>query len=413
MKRIIFILLFMFAPVSLFAAEPVMLQAMQIQPSADETIFTFTLSQKTSGKVKYTPNPDVLTMDLTNTTKRFNVQNARLGGANVKSMSADMIGGGVLRFSFTLTGPVHWKIDFKPNANGSVFLILKVISDKPKPFKKTSQINNVFKKDIDSLFVNLATEKKVVAVREEKPIPAKNLIHLETKPHIFTVVIDPGHGGKDSGARGQRGTNEKDVVLAIAKKLAYQINQKPNMRALLTRTGDYFVPLRQRLKLARKGDADLFVAIHADAFFNANAKGASVYALSEHGATSEAARWLSQRENYAVLDDVKLNALQDRSPMLRSVLIDLAQTATIKDSMRLGTRVLAALDDVSSLHKGNVEQAPFMVLKSPDIPSVLVETGFISNPMEELRLASSSYQDQIAHALCHGIDIYVRKYGNQ
>lgn len=235
------------------------------------------------------------------------------------------------------------------------------------------------------------------------------IIQTAERSKTIVIVIDPGHGGKDSGAIGDRGTKEKDVVLAISKKLADLINQHPGMRAELTRRGDYFIPLRERLKLARKGKADLFIAVHADAFFNNNATGASVYALSKHGATSEAARWLSKRDNYSELSGVDLDELGDQSYMLRSVLIDLAQTATITDSLRLGTSILDSLDNVTRLHYPRVEQAPFVVLKSPDIPSVLVETGFISNFREEMRLGDGGYQNQLAQALFSGIRLYLRK----
>lgn len=228
------------------------------------------------------------------------------------------------------------------------------------------------------------------------------------KQRQFTIVIDAGHGGKDTGALGANGGKEKTIVLGIAKRLAELINQSTDMRALLTRDGDYFVPLRQRMKLARKDDADLFVAIHADAYFEPNARGASVYALSTRAATSEAARWLAQKDNYSELDGVELNELHDRSKLLRSVLIDMAQTATIQDSLRLGNRVLDALDDVSSLHYKHVEQAPFMVLRSPDIPSILIETGFISNPKEEKRLTDPQYQEKLAQAILKGLKSYQR-----
>ena len=188
-----------------------------------------------------------------------------------------------------------------------------------------------------------------------------------------------------------------------------EINRDTGMRAILTRDGDYFVPLRQRLKMARNYHADIFIAIHADAYFDKKAYGASVYALSQRGATSEAARWLAQRDNYAELGEVALDTLQDRSPLLRSVLIDLAQTATIQASLCLGNRTLKALNVVSSLHYTHVEQAPFVVLKSPDIPSILVETGFISNGQEAQRLINASYQNKIAQALWKGVTQYRRK----
>jgi N-acetylmuramoyl-L-alanine amidase len=226
----------------------------------------------------------------------------------------------------------------------------------------------------------------------------------------ITVVIDPGHGGKDSGAIGPSGIKEKDVVLAIAKQLANMINQQPHMRAVLTRDNDYFISLHDRLVSARRGKADLFVAIHADSYFNKKANGASVYALSQHGATSIAARWLARRDNYSELGGVDLGDLEDQSYLLRSVLIDLAQTNTTQDSMRLGESLLDALDNVTRLHYARVEQAPFMVLKSPDIPSILVETGFISNSKEEKRLADRAYQREIAQALLNGIMRYHKKY---
>lgn len=231
----------------------------------------------------------------------------------------------------------------------------------------------------------------------------------QQKNRTLVVVIDAGHGGKDPGAHGQHGTKEKDVVLRIAKRLADDINRLPHLRAVLTRNGDYYIPLRERLRIARKQNADLFIAIHADAYFNKHATGASVYALSQHGATSEAARWLAQRDNYSELGTIELGALKDRSLMLRSVMIDLAQTTTIQDSIKLGNKMLDTLDRLSTLHHTHVEQAPFMVLKSPDIPSVLVETGFITNPHEEKRLATATYQSQVAEALLAAIKQYVKQ----
>lgn len=179
------------------------------------------------------------------------------------------------------------------------------------------------------------------------------------------------------------------------------------MRVVLTRNGDYFVPLRGRLKFARKRSADLFIAIHADAYFDKTASGASIYALSQHGATSEAARWLAKSDNYSELGRLDLDDLQDHSVMLRSVLIDLAQTTTIKDSVLLGTRILSEINKVSPLHYRHVEQAPFVVLKSPDIPSILIETGFITNPHEEQRLTSPFYQRKLAQAIVRGIKHYI------
>ena len=217
------------------------------------------------------------------------------------------------------------------------------------------------------------------------------------------VVIDPGHGGKDPGATGPGGIHEKDVVLKIAKYLQKAINQQPHMKAILTRNSDYFISLRQRLAIARKHKGDIFIAIHADAFRDSHSHGASVFALSLRGASSEQARWLAEKENYSELGGVNLD---DKGDMLRSVLLDLSQTATIGSSLLLGQDILKNLGQLSRLHHRNVEQAAFVVLKSPDIPSVLIETGFLSNPKDEKNLNSATYQKKLAKAICYGVSKY-------
>lgn len=220
------------------------------------------------------------------------------------------------------------------------------------------------------------------------------------------VVIDPGHGGKDPGASGARKTLEKHVVLSISKRLKTIIDAQPGMKAVLTRKGDYYIGLRERLRIARKCDADIFVAIHADAYINRESNGASVFALSQTGATSEAARWLAEKENYSELGGVNLSELDDQNGVVRSVLIDLSQTATIGASVNMGERILKSLGGITRLHNDKIEQARFVVLKSPDIPSVLVETGFISNPREERNLSNSQYQQRLAQAIFQGIKAY-------
>jgi N-acetylmuramoyl-L-alanine amidase len=225
---------------------------------------------------------------------------------------------------------------------------------------------------------------------------------------FFTVVIDAGHGGEDPGARGRGGTYEKTVTLAIARKLKEKLDAEPNMRAVLTRDGDYYVPLASRVDKARRVRADLFVSVHADAFMLPHARGSSVFALSERGATSAAARWLANRENEAdLIGGVNLDG-KDRH--LAQTLLDLSQTATINDSLKLGHAVLGELGGINALHKPHVEQAGFAVLKAPDIPSILVETAFISNPEEERRLASDAYQEKIARALLAGIKRHLAKH---
>ncbi|MGE5523959.1 MAG: N-acetylmuramoyl-L-alanine amidase [Rhodospirillaceae bacterium] len=221
---------------------------------------------------------------------------------------------------------------------------------------------------------------------------------------LITVAVDAGHGGEDPGARGRNGTHEKDVTLAIARKLKERIDREPNMRAVLIRDGDYFIPLMQRVQKARRVNADLFVSVHADAFIKPHARGSSVFALSERGATSVAARWLAKRENEAdLIGGVNLDV---PDPYLKQTLLDLSQTATINDSLKLARAVLAELGEINQLHKPHVEQAGFAVLKSPDIPSILVETAFISNPEEERRLSSQAYQAKMAEAIFSGIRRY-------
>ncbi|MDO8812917.1 MAG: N-acetylmuramoyl-L-alanine amidase [Gallionella sp.] len=230
----------------------------------------------------------------------------------------------------------------------------------------------------------------------------KNIPELRARTLI--VAIDAGHGGEDPGARGRNGSHEKNVTLAIARKVKALVDDTPNMRGVLIRDGDYFIPLIGRVTKARKVNADLFVSIHADAFIKPDARGSSVFALSEHGATSAAARWLAKKENEADLIGGVNIAVKD--PYLARTLLDLSQTATINDSMKLAKHVLHELGDINDLHRGQVEQAGFAVLKSPDIPSILVETAFISNPSEERRLNDEDYQMKIANAILNGTKRY-------
>ncbi|MBU0744303.1 MAG: N-acetylmuramoyl-L-alanine amidase [Gammaproteobacteria bacterium] len=233
----------------------------------------------------------------------------------------------------------------------------------------------------------------------------QNVDEKEGGSREILIVIDPGHGGKDPGAVGGNGTREKDVNLAVAKILKNTINNTKGFRAILTRNGDYFITLRKRLAIAHNHRADMFISVHADAYRYRDAHGASVFALSQRGATSEAARWLAEKENESELGQ----AIFDKNALLRSVLIDLAQTATISASLDIGGRILQKLETVTSLHSRRVEQAAFVVLKSPDIPSLLVEVGFLSYAKEELRLRDSRYQAEIASRLANGVCSYFIK----
>ncbi len=224
---------------------------------------------------------------------------------------------------------------------------------------------------------------------------------------MVTIVLDPGHGGEDPGAIGRGGSYEKNVTLEVARRLKAKIDAEPNMRSMLTRDGDYFIPLHQRVQKARRVQADLFVSVHADAFIKPTARGSSVFVLSENGASSSAARWLAQRENAAdLIGGVNLDV---KDPHLARTLLDLSQTATINDSLKLGKAVLGELGGVNTLHKPHVEQAGFAVLKAPDIPSILIETAFISNPDEERRLNDDAYQEKMAEAILRGIKGYFAK----
>ena len=221
---------------------------------------------------------------------------------------------------------------------------------------------------------------------------------------LIVVALDPGHGGEDPGAIGPSGLREKDVVLQIALQLRDRINAQPNMRAMLTRDADFFVPLHERVRKARRVQADLFVSIHADAFMNPEARGASVFALSESGASSSTARWMANRENAAdLVGGVNLKA---KDPTVQRALLDMSTTAQIKDSLKLGGEVLGQIGKVGRLHKNNVEQAGFAVLKAPDVPSILVESAFISNPGEEAKLRDADYQARLVDALTVGIRRY-------
>jgi N-acetylmuramoyl-L-alanine amidase len=245
---------------------------------------------------------------------------------------------------------------------------------------------------------NLGSGQSVPPAVATRPAPTTDVARL------ITIAIDAGHGGEDPGAKGRSGTYEKHITLAIAKKLKALVDEEPNMRGVLIRNGDYFVQLADRVGKAKKINADLFVSIHADAFIKPHARGSSVFALSERGATSVAARILAEKQNQA--DQIGGVNLEIYEPILQQVLVDLSQTATINDSLKLARAVLGEIGGINDLHRAHVEQAGFAVLKAPDIPSILVETAFLTNPDEERRLKDEKYQDKMAEAILMGI----RKY---
>ena len=256
------------------------------------------------------------------------------------------------------------------------------------------------------LVVDLYEKNKAKA---KAPIPKKVVTRrAPNRARDIVIAIDAGHGGEDPGAHGPRGTKEKKVVLSIAKKLAALIERHPGMKPVLVRKGDYYIGLRKRMQIARKAKADLFVSIHSDAFKNSRVKGASVYTLSRSGASSEAARWLVKNENAA--DLVGGVSLNDKDDLLAAVLLDLSQSKTEEVSLVVAKKILRNFRSVGELHSKSVQKAGFMVLKSPDIPSILVETGFISNPSEERKLRSKKHQQKIAQAVFKGIRDYFQQH---
>lgn len=327
--------------------------------------------------------PDRFVVDFDQTALTIPLNHISLDTLPVQSIRSSLSANNTLRLVFDLTSAQRPQLHSLPASAGQPARVMIVFDNAPN----VQKIQNVIPKS---------------------PLPPKSI--TKPKPHIITVIIDPGHGGKDPGAHGRYGTLEKNVVLSIAKQLQSLINRQPGMRAVLTRQGDYFVNLRQRLSIARKNSGDVFVSIHADAFQNPYSHGVSVFALSERGGTSEAAKWLAEKENYSELGGVSLGDLDDKNGMIRSVLIDLSETATIGASLELGDGVLNHIGHVTHLHHHDVEQAQFVVLKSLDIPSVLVETGFISNPQEEMQLKNPAYQAKIAQAILLGIQQYLRQH---
>lgn len=240
------------------------------------------------------------------------------------------------------------------------------------------------------------------------PPPPPLAINQNKLDRLIVIALDPGHGGEDPGAIGPSGLREKDVVLAVALKLRERLNSNPNIRVMMTRDGDFFVPLHERVRKARRVQADLFVSIHADAFITPQARGASVFALSQGGASSTAARWMADKENRAdLVGGVNTVAVKDAEVM--RAMLDMSTAAQIKDSLKLGSEVLGQIGKVGRLHKKAVEQAGFAVLKAPDVPSILVETAFISNPEEEAKLRDPGYQTQLVEALATGIARYFAK----
>ena len=319
---------------------------------------------------------------------------------NISLLRAGRFKPGVVRLVMELKNEVKPQVFVLPPVGSYGYrLVLDVYPlEAPDPLLQLIQKN-------DSIYGDLE-EKKAEAgsddIPVEKPRQGKPVVN-----RMVTITLDPGHGGEDPGAVGRGGTYEKTITLAVSRRLKAKLDAEPNMRAVLTRDTDYFVPLQTRVQKARRIQSDLFISIHADAFTRPDANGSSVFALSESGASSSAARYLAQKENEAdLIGGVNIGV---KDPMLARTLLDLSQTATISDSLKLGKAVLTEIGMINRLHKNNVEQAGFAVLKAPDIPSILIETAFISNPEEEKKLNNPKYQDKMAESIVSGIRKYFQK----
>ncbi|WP_297792494.1 N-acetylmuramoyl-L-alanine amidase [uncultured Marinobacter sp.] len=360
-------------PVAAMAGKDV--ESVRIWPAPDHTRLVLDIAGKVEHNVFSLSGPSRLVIDMKDVTLKADFSALDLSGSPIQRIRSAPRNGNDLRVVLDLKSEI-----------------------KPRSFQLEPNQQYGHR-----LVVDLIDEGGLKVQKAAKPTVTD---HASGKRDII-VVIDAGHGGEDPGAIGPRGTREKDVVLSMAKTLQRIIDGKPGFTAKLTRTGDYYIDLRSRTLLARKHNADLFVSVHADAFRTPQPRGASVFALSQRGATSESARWLAQSENRSDLiggaGGVSLNG---RDEMLAGVLLDLSMTASINSSLGIGSSILGELGNVTKLHKRGVEQAAFVVLKSPDIPSLLVEAGFISNPQEERNLSSSSYQRKLANAVFDGIYDY-------
>ncbi|RME34158.1 MAG: AMIN domain-containing protein [Gammaproteobacteria bacterium] len=352
-------------------AQAAELRGLRIWPSPDGTRVVFDLSAPVRHKTFRMHDPERVVIDLSGTRRARKASLAARDRGLVRRVRSGRRGEGDLRVV----------LDLKKEARASSFLL-----------EPNSSYGHRLVVDLEPLGGKVAAGKEPVAVS------------LPSRDRDVVVAIDPGHGGEDPGATGAGGTREKDVVLAIAARLKKLIDAEPGMRAELIRDGDYYLSLRRRIDKARRLHADLFISIHADAFRDRRVRGASVYVLSRRGASSEAARWLAESENAA--DYIGGVPLDDKDEVLRSVLLDLSQTATLEASIDIAAEVLRRLNRISSMHKREVQHAGFVVLKSPDIPSILVETAFISNPTEEKNLRKPAYQTRLARAIMEGVRHY-------
>ena len=385
MKSFIFYLLFLF---SLSAAAENIVNATRVWPAPDYTRVTIESSLAISNDQMMLQNPERIVVDL----KDIELNEAlRQLSSKVDGLDPNIKEIRVGQFNPKVTRLV---IDLKTSASVKIFSL--------KPYKKYKHrlVIDVYPKRKDEI-VNLLKQLEQKGSKQQYP-----KILTPEKKRSTIIAIDAGHGGEDPGAKGARGTYEKIITLQIAKKLKKVIDKEPYMKAMLIRTGDYYVPLIKRVSKARQIKADIFISIHADAFRKRSVRGSSVFALSERGATSAFAKFLANNANEA--DLIGGVSIDDKEPILARTLLDLSQSATINDSLKLGNHVLKEIKTVNKLHKKYVEQAGFAVLKAPDIPSILIETAFISNRKEEKNLRSAAFQQKLSLSILKGIKKYIK-----
>lgn len=408
-----------FITVLLTGTLPVMagnIVAVRAWPADDYTRITLEHDGNVHAKHFLLANPDRLVVDVDgtelNATLKELISKIQPDDPYIQQVRVGQLNPKTVRLVFDLKTAVNPQVfSLAPIDKYKHRLVLDLYPKEPLDPIAALIMKGEWKNDPEPVQVVASTPKKSIidapsrktSLSEE---PLKDAGKMQLK-RMVTIVVDPGHGGEDSGAIGARGSKEKDVVLAIGKRLKAKIEQQPNMRVVMTRNADFFVPLGTRVQKARAVQADLFISIHADAFVQPTARGSSVFVLSEKGASSTAARWLAKRENAADLIGGVNIKKHDRQ--LASVLLDLSTTAQIKNSMKLGNAVLNEMGGINRLHKGSVEQAAFAVLKAPDIPSILVETAFISNPEEEAKLNNDAHQENIANAILNGVKKYFAK----